>query len=351
METSLIRALPKAELHLHIEGTFEPGLMFEIATRNDVLSSLPFKDLAAAKEVYQFWDLQSFLNLYYAGCSVLLKEQDFYDLTWAYLQKAAADRVVYVEIMFDPQTHTERGVPFETVLAGITRALKDAEKQLGIRGNIMMNFLRHLGPQAALTTLEEAAPHKGLITAVGLDSTELGWPPSLWTEAFQIAATQGYHLSAHAGEEGPAEYIWEAIRDLKVERIDHGVHCIEDTSLVEHLRRSCIPLTVCPLSNVKLKIYDGELTEKLKTLMDQGLCITINADDPAYFSGYENANLQWMVDNVGSKAQDVYKFCCNGFRAAFIPEEDKMQYLEQVDAACEQVMGEAALKALKAPED
>lgn len=344
---SLIETLPKAELHLHIEGTFEPEQMFEIAARNNVLGSLPFNDLAAAKLAYKFEDLQSFLNIYYAGCAVLLHEKDFYDLTMAYLERAAADKVVYVEIMFDPQTHTERGVAFETVLRGISGALKDAGPKLGITGSLMMSFLRHLGPEAAFGVLKEAEPFKSDILSVGLDSTELGWPPTLWEEAYKQAASQGYRLSAHAGEEGPADYIWQALKALKVERIDHGVHCIEDLELVDHLRKNNIALTVCPLSNLKLKVFEGELEEKMRELLSHNLLITINADDPAYFGGYENANFQYLADKVGVNAEGIYRYCCNGFRAAFISDEQKWAYIAKVDAAFSEVMGAKALEAAK----
>lgn len=325
-----IRALPKADLHVHIEGTFEPQLMLEIAERNGKMGLLPFKDLQAAKEAYNFQNLQSFLDIYYAGCAVLLHEKDFYDLTWAYLTRAAENSVVYVEIMFDPQSHTDRGVPFAYVVDGISKALGDAEQKLGITGSLIMSFLRHLGPDRAVSTLKEAEPFRAKIKSVGLDSSEMDWPPEMFHESYRLAAEQGYRLTAHAGEEGPPEYIWQALQKLKAERIDHGVHCIEDPELLKHLQQKQIALTVCPLSNLKLQVYKGKLTEKLRDLMSHGLLITINSDDPAYFGGYENDNYAYLANEIGVNKETIYEFCCNGFKAAFMDESQRKTYLEKV---------------------
>ncbi|KAK9918319.1 hypothetical protein WJX75_003172 [Coccomyxa subellipsoidea] len=328
----LISVLPKAELHLHIEGTLEPELMFELAARNNVLDKIPYESLEEVRAAYNFHSLQSFLDLYYAGCAVLITEQDFYELTWAYLERAAADKVVHTEIFFDPQTHSARGVPFATALQGITRALKNAEAKLGISSHVIMCFLRHLGPESAMATLQEALPFKEHIKGVGLDSSELGFPPSLFQEVFQLAAKEGFKAVAHAGEEGPAEYVWEAVQHLKVDRIDHGVKSIEDASLCAHLSKAQTPLTVCPLSNVKLKVYDGELVEKLQVLLKQGMCITINSDDPAYFGGYVNANYAFLAESLGLDAESIYQLHKNSFVASFLSDEVREKYIGSLDS-------------------
>ncbi|KAK9818836.1 hypothetical protein WJX74_010301 [Apatococcus lobatus] len=285
---NLVRSLPKAELHLHIEGTLEPELMIEIAKRNGLLDSLSFHDANAARQAYLFKNLQGFLNIYYQGCNVLQHEQDFFDLTSAYLERAAVEGVIWAEIMFDPQAHTQRGVAFEAVVKGISRALTAASNSLGIHGCLIMNFMRDLGADAAQKMLDEALPFKHLITAVGLDSAEIGWPPSQFKAVYARAAHEGFKLVAHAGEEGPPDNIWAAVKDLRVSRIDHGIRCLEDEKLIHHLRDTQIPLTVCPISNEKLKVYEGQLSQKLRQLLTCNLVITLNADDPAYFGGYEN---------------------------------------------------------------
>ncbi|MGB3295259.1 MAG: adenosine deaminase, partial [Phormidesmis sp.] len=283
-----IQGLPKAELHLHIEGTLEPEMMFELAQRNDI--ELPYKSVSEVKEAYNFEDLQSFLDIYYQGSEVLQKEQDFYDLTWAYLQKAADQNVRHTEIFFDPQTHTNRGLAFETAYEGISQALKDGEAKLGISSQLILSFLRDLSAEQALATLEQALPYKESLVAVGLDSAEMGNPPSKFKSVFDRAREEGFLTVAHAGEEGPPEYIWEAINLLDVSRIDHGVRSMEDPRLIDYLTDKQIPLTVCPLSNVELQVFDSMAEHNLKQLLSLGLCATVNSDDPAYFGGYVAEN-------------------------------------------------------------
>lgn len=284
----LIRALPKAELHVHIEGTFEPELMFAIAKRNQV--DIPFKSIEEVKQAYNFHNLQSFLDIYYAGANVLIVEQDFYDLAWAYFEKCHEDHVVHTEMFFDPQTHTERGIAFETVLNGLRRACQDAQTKLGISSELIMCFLRHLSEEDAFKTLEQALPYKDVIVGVGLDSSEVGHPPAKFERVFAKARENGFLIVAHAGEEGPAAYVWEALDLLKVNRIDHGVRSEEDPQLLERLAKERMPLTVCPLSNLKLCVVDDMAQHNIKRLLDQGLCVTVNSDDPAYFGGYMNDN-------------------------------------------------------------
>ncbi|MGB5345863.1 MAG: adenosine deaminase, partial [Woeseia sp.] len=278
--SKLISEIPKAELHLHIEGTLEPELMMQLAERNGV--AIPYKNVEEIRKAYEFSDLQSFLDIYYAGAAVLRTRQDFFDLTYAYLERAAADNVRHVEIFFDPQTHTERGIAFDVVLDGIHDALEAGEAKLGITFRLILCFLRHLSADDAMATLEEALPHKQRIDAVGLDSSEVGHPPSKFTRVFDRARDKGLPTVAHAGEEGPPEYIWEALDLLKVRRIDHGVRCLEDAALVERLMTEQVPLTVCPLSNVKLRVFKTLEEHNLKDLLAAGLCVTINSDDPAY---------------------------------------------------------------------
>ncbi|KAK9796712.1 hypothetical protein WJX73_009792 [Symbiochloris irregularis] len=287
----LVDALPKAELHVHLEGTLEPEQMMYLAQRNNVLDQIPYDSVEEVRKAYDFKDLQSFLDLYYAGCAVLLEQQDFYDLTWAYLERAHAEGVVHVEPFFDPQTHTQRNVPFGTAVKGVHAALKDAEAKWGMTSGIIICFLRHLGPEAALECLEEALLFKDMIMGVGLDSTEIGWPNKLFTEAFTRAKAEGFRLVAHAGEEGPAENVHQALA-LGVQRVDHGIHSLEDPDLLKQLAERRMPLTLCPLSNLKLKVYDGELQERMQELFGLGnLCITVNSDDPAYFGGYMSLQL------------------------------------------------------------
>jgi adenine deaminase len=325
---SLIHTLPKAELHIHIEGSLEPELMFALAQRNGI--ALPYDSVAAVRAAYQFEHLQSFLDLYYAGAQVLQIEQDFYDLTWAYLQKCAAQNVRHTEIFFDPQTHTDRGVPFEVVHRGITQALLDARVQLGVSSALILCFLRHLSAEAAMATLEEAIPYLGSITAVGLDSSELGHPPAKFQAVFDRARAEGFLTVAHAGEEGPPEYIWQAIRLLKVSRIDHGVRCVEDPALVEYLVEHQIPLTVCPLSNTKLRVFDSMAQHNLKQLMDLGLCVTVNSDDPAYFGGYLAENYEAVTTALGLTAKDLIQLAKNSFTASFLSPADQQPYLEEL---------------------
>ncbi len=327
----LIKRIPKAELHLHIEGTLEPELMMALAERNSV--GLPYASVDEIREAYNFSDLQSFLDIYYAGAAVLIEQQDFYDLTWAYLERAHEDNVRHVEIFFDPQTHTERGIDFATVLDGIHGALKDGEAKLGITFRLILCFLRHLSADEAMTTLEAALPFKDKIDAVGLDSSEVGHPPSKFTAVFDRAREEGFLTVAHAGEEGPPEYIREALDLLKVERIDHGVRCLEDPALVGRLVEEKIPLTVCPLSNVKLRVFDALEQHNLKKLMANGLLVTINSDDPAYFGGYVGQNYVETQQALGLDADDIRMLARNSFTASFLNDEDKERHLAAVDEA------------------
>lgn len=326
---SFIRNLPKAELHIHIEGSLEPELMFDLAARNG--TSLPFKSVEEVRKAYEFTDLQSFLDIYYEGARVLLKEQDFYDMTWAYLKKAHSQNVRHAEIFFDPQTHTHRGVLFETVLNGIHRALVDAEQQLGITSRLIMCFLRHLSADAAMETLGEAMAFKDWIFAVGLDSSEVGHPPEKFTKVFDKARAAGFLTVAHAGEEGPPEYIWQALDLLKVSRIDHGVRCVEDKKLVERLADQQVPLTVCPLSNVKLCVFDSIEKHNLKALLDMGLCATVNSDDPAYFGGYVTENFLAVQQGLDLSRDEIYRLARNSFEATFLSRQEKQRLLEELD--------------------
>lgn len=325
----LIQSLPKAELHVHIEGTFEPELMFEIAQRNQV--DIPYASVDDLKKAYDFHNLQSFLDIYYAGANVLLHEQDFYDLTYAYFQKCKEDNVVHTEIFFDPQTHTDRGVAFETVINGIERACQDAKKNLGISSYLIMCFLRHLSEEAAFETLAQAKPYQDKIIGVGLDSSEVGHPPSKFERVFSEAKAQGYLIVAHAGEEGPPEYIWEALDLLKVNRIDHGVRSEEDEKLMARLIAEKMPLTVCPLSNLKLCVIDDMQQHNIKRLLDQGVNVMVNSDDPAYFGGYMNDNFYAITDALDLSSQDIRQLALNSFQASFLPESEKMQWLEKVE--------------------
>jgi adenosine deaminase len=329
--SKLIERIPKAELHLHIEGTLEPELMLALAQRNQI--DLPYADVEEIRRAYEFSDLQSFLDIYYAGAAVLVTEQDFYDLTWAYLERAASDNVRHVEIFFDPQTHTDRGISFATVIDGIHRALQDGEAKLNITYRLIMCFLRHLSADDAMNTLEEALPHKSRIHAVGLDSSEVGHPPSKFVAAFDRAREKGFLTVAHAGEEGPPEYIWEALDLLKVERIDHGVRAIEDARLVARLVDEQIPLTVCPLSNLKLRVFNTLEEHNLKELLDAGLCVTINSDDPAYFGGYIGENFLRSQKALGLNTEDIYALAKNAFVASFMSDEDKRRHIEELDLA------------------
>ncbi len=326
---SLIREMPKAELHIHIEGSLEPELMLKLAERNGV--KLSFNSVEEVRKSYEFKDLQSFLDIYYEGARVLLKEEDFYDMTWAYLEKARSQNVRHTEIFFDPQTHTGRGVAFDTVIAGIHRALVDAEQQLSITSKLIMCFLRHLSAPAAMETLKQALPYKDWIVAVGLDSSEVGHPPDKFTSVFDKAREQGFLTVAHAGEEGPPEYIWQALDLLKVSRIDHGVRCVEDTKLVERLAKEEIPLTVCPLSNVKLSVFDSIEQHNLKQLLDLGLCATVNSDDPAYFGGYATENFLAVQKALNLDHGDIGRLVKNSFQATFLSQQEKQRLLDELD--------------------
>lgn len=328
--TKLINDMPKAELHLHIEGTLEPELMMRLAERNGV--TIPYKSVEEIREAYEFSDLQSFLDIYYAGAAVLQTRQDFYDLTWAYLERAAADNVRHVEIFFDPQTHTERGISFDIVVDGIHRALQQGEDKLGISFRLILCFLRHLSADEAMETLEEAMPHRNRIDAVGLDSSEVGHPPSKFTAVFDRARAAGFLTVAHAGEEGPPEYIREALDLLKVERIDHGVRCLEDADLVQRLVDEQVPLTVCPLSNVKLRVFDTLEQHNLKDLLAAGLCATVNSDDPAYFGGYIGENFLQAQAALKLTAAELRTLARNAFRASFLPQTEIDKHLASVDA-------------------
>jgi adenosine deaminase len=322
------RDLPKAELHLHIEGTLEPELMFALGRRNGI--QLPYASVDEVRRAYVFTDLQSFLDIYYAGCCVLLTEQDFYDLTWAYLQRAAAQGVRHAEIFFDPQTHTKRGVPFETMVTGIRRALQDGRARLDITSGLILCFLRHLSGEAAMETLNEALPYREWILAVGLDSSELGHPPGKFKEVYDRAREAGLLAVAHAGEEGPPSYIWEALEILKARRIDHGVRCVEDDRLVGRLADEQIPLTVCPLSNVKLRVFPTLEQHNLKRLLDRGLLVTVNSDDPAYFGGYVADNYEATAAALRLSRADVVTLARNSFIASFLPETEKRRHLEVI---------------------
>ena len=324
-----IQQMPKVELHLHIEGTLEPELMFALAQRNQI--DLPFKSVQEVREAYHFTNLQSFLDIYYQGAQVLVQEQDFYDLMWAYLKKASEQNVRHAEVFFDPQTHTARGVPFEVVIGGLTRAKEDAERQLGITSELILCFLRHLSPEAALKTLEEAYPYRDKILGVGLDSSEQGRPPSLFTEVFKKAKDQGYKIVAHAGEEGPAEYVWEAIERLGVQRIDHGVRSIEDPKLIDYLVENQIALTVCPLSNIKLCVFDEMGQHNIKQLLDLGVRVTINSDDPAYFGGYMTENFLATQAGLDLTLADLYQISRNAIEASFIGEDKKQLLRDDLD--------------------
>ena len=326
---SIIRNIPKAELHMHIEGSLEPELMFQLAKRNDV--TLTFSSVEEVRAAYRFSDLQSFLDIYYVGARVLLTEQDFYDMTWAYLQKVHTQNVRHTEIFFDPQTHTDRGVSFETVVTGIQRALSDAETQLGMSSRLIMCFLRHLSAAAAMETLEQALPFKKWIVAVGLDSSEIGHPPQKFVTVFDRAREAGFLTVAHAGEEGPPEYIWEALDLLQVSRIDHGVQCTQDNRLVDRLVAEQTPLTVCPLSNVCLRVFDSLELHNLKQMLDLGLCATVNSDDPAYFGGYITENLLGVCTALDLDRDDVYRLAKNSFQASFLPNVEKDRLIQELD--------------------
>ncbi|WP_312247278.1 adenosine deaminase [Stutzerimonas nitrititolerans] len=308
-----LNALPKAELHLHLEGSLEPELLFSLAERNKI--ALPWSDVDALRSAYAFGNLQEFLDLYYRGADVLRTEQDFYDLTWAYLQKCEEQNVVHTEPFFDPQTHTDRGVPFEVAMRGISDALADGRELLGISSGLILSFLRHLPEEAAFKTLEQAMPFRDAFFAVGLDSSEMGHPPSKFERVFAKARAEGFLAVAHAGEEGPPEYVWEALDLLKVSRIDHGVRAAEDPRLIARLIEEQIPLTVCPLSNTKLRVFDDMSQHNILELLEQGVKVTVNSDDPAYFGGYVTENFMALHESLGMTEQQARRLAQNSLDA------------------------------------
>lgn len=325
-----IKKIPKAELHCHIEGTLEPELMFQLAQRNKI--KLPFADPDEVRKAYEFTDLQSFLNIYDQGSNVLCQVQDFYDLTWAYLNRVKADNVCHAEIFFDPQTHTKRGISFSTIVEGIDAALREGEKKLGITSKLILGILRDLTEEDALKTLEQAYYFKNKIVAVGLNSAEKGHPPLKFQRMFQAARVAGFLAVAHAGEEGPPDYIWQALKFIGVKRIDHGIRCIEDEELVEYLREKQIPLTVCPLSNVKLRVFNTIQDHNLKKLLDKGLCVTINSDDPAYFGGYINDNYLACYHALNLNKAQIKQLAKNSIIASFLEKDQKEEYLKRIES-------------------
>jgi adenosine deaminase len=329
---ALLRTMPKAELHIHIEGSLEPEMIFHLAQRNGV--ALPYPSVEALRAAYAFSDLQSFLDLYYAGAAVLLKEQDFFDMAWAYFERAAADNVVHAEVFFDPQTHTERGVPIEAVIVGLDHACRRAHAEFGISARLILCFLRHLSEEAAFDTLEQALPYRHHFIGVGLDSGERGNPPEKFARVFAKCRELGLHGVAHAGEEGPPAYIEAALDVLKVERIDHGVRCVESPALVQRLAALRMPLTVCPLSNVKLCVFKSLAEHNLGTLLDAGLCATVNSDDPAYFGGYINDNFVQTFDALPAlTARHAHQLAANSFEASFADAAHQAAWRRQLDAA------------------
>ncbi|ADT87954.1 adenosine deaminase [Vibrio furnissii] len=323
-----IQQLPKVELHLHIEGSLEPELMFDLAQRNQI--AIPFTSPDEVRAAYQFSNLQSFLDIYYQGANVLIHEQDFFDLTWAYLLRCQQDNVMHTEIFFDPQTHTARGIAFDTVIRGITQALDKAQQELGISSQLIMCFLRHLSEDDAMLTLQQALPYKDKIVGVGLDSSEAGHPPEKFSRVFHQAREAGFLAVAHAGEEGPALNIRNAIDLLGVQRVDHGVRCVEDAELVQVLQETRMPLTVCPLSNLKLKVFSEMDEHNVVELLRQGLCVTINSDDPAYFGGYMTDNFMAVANAHPMSHQELAQFTLNAIEASFISAEDKARMSAQV---------------------
>lgn len=324
----LISDLPKAELHIHIEGSLEPELMFQLAQRNG--TELPFASVEEIRDAYEFDCLQDFLDLYYQGMSVLQTQQDFYDLTWAYLLRCRDDNVVHTEIFFDPQGHTERGISFETVFEGISSALQDGETKLGISSRIIMCFLRHLDEEAGFKTLREAGPWIDRMAGVGLDSSEVGHPPSKFFNLFEVARELGLYCVAHAGEEGPPEYVYEALDGLEVDRIDHGNRAMEDQKLVDRLVESQMPLTVCPQSNLRLAVVKDMRDHPIRSMLAAGLRVTVNSDDPAYFGGYVNDNFNALVDAVDLSREEIIELVVNSFKASFLEQEMIEQHVQNV---------------------
>ena len=324
-----IKKTPKAELHLHIEGTLEPDHMFALAKRNNI--KIPFTNVNEVKSAYNFSNLESFLKIFYQGSNVLVKEQDFFDLTWAYALKCKTDNVVHTEIFFDPQTHVDRGINFDTVINGIYKALQKANKEFGLTFKIIMCFLRHLDEKAGFEMLDQASAHKEKIVGVGLDSSEIGNPPSKFKKLFEKAIEKGFLTVAHAGEEGPTEYIWDSINLLKVKRIDHGVQCLKDDKLVEELKKRQIPLTVCPLSNVKLCVFDNLKNHNLKKMMIKGLRVMVNSDDPAYFGGYLNQNLIETCLALNFTLEDAKTLIINSFKSSFLDDDKKNEWISKIN--------------------
>ena len=325
---ALLASMPKAELHIHIEGALEPEMIFALAARNGI--ALPYASVDELRRAYAFTDLQSFLDLYYQGAGVLLTEQDFYDMTRAYLARAAMDNVAHAEIFFDPQTHTARGVAMETVIHGLARACADARAELGISSSLILCFLRHLSEREAFETLEDALPLREHFIGVGLDSSELGHPPEKFARVFARCLALGLRIVAHAGEEGPPAYIWQALDVLKAERIDHGVQAVHDAALMRRLLEDRVPLTVCPLSNQKLCVFPDLAHHSLPALLNAGLCATVNSDDPAYFGGYMNANFQAIFAATGLTAQHAWQLAANSFEASFAPAADQRAWLDRL---------------------
>ena len=330
MDDTLIRQMPKVELHVHLEGTFEPELMFAIAGRNGI--ALPYATVDEVRRAYRFTDLQSFLDIYYAAAGALRTAQDFYDLTWAYLERAHAAHVRHVEPFFDPQTHTDRGIPFETVLDGITGALADARRRFGISSQLILCFLRHLSADAAMRTLEQALPFRDRIGGVGLDSSEAGYPPANFVKVFERARSAGLRAVAHAGEEGPPEYMWQALTQLDVSRIDHGVRCLDDPRLVERLVADRVPLTVCPLSNVRLRVFETLADHPIKQMLDRGLCASLHSDDPAYFGGYITDNYLSVAREFSLSTSEIATLARNAIHSAFLDADGQQALLAELDA-------------------
>ncbi|MBF7073390.1 adenosine deaminase [Glaciecola sp. MH2013] len=325
---NLIQRLPKAELHLHIEGTLEPDLMWRLAQKHNI--ELPFDSVEAIRRAYQFDSLQSFLDLYYQGANVLLDEDDFYELMWAYLLVCKKQNIVHTEIMFDPQTHTERGIPFSVFMSGFDRAIAKAEQELGVSVYLIMSFLRHLSEEAAIDTLFAAAPYYSMIKAVGLDSSERGNPPAKFERVFAQSSALGFKLVAHAGEEGPPNYIWQAIKHLNVDRIDHGVRSAEDSELMLYLQEHQMPLTVCPLSNLKLRVIDKMEEHNILDLLSRGINVMVNSDDPSYFGGYLNENYAALVHSLSLSKEQLIELVFNSIRASFLPNEMKGKWLDEI---------------------
>ncbi len=326
--SSIIKNIPKAELHLHIEGSLTPELMWRLAKKHSV--TLPYANVKEIEAAYNFQDLQSFLDLYYAGAGVLRDEEDFFTLMWEYLTRCFDDNIVHTEIMFDPQTHTERGIGFDVFMSGFLRAMEKAKEEYGISSYLIMSFLRHLSEDAAFETLEEAKPYYKHITAVGLDSSELGHPPSKFERVFKSAKSLGFKVVAHAGEEGPPSYIWEAIELLDVDRIDHGVRCQEDEALMALLKERQIPLTVCPLSNLKLCVIDDMKEHNIIELLNAGLLVTVNSDDPTYFGGFLNDNFDALHQSLNLDEHTIRTLAANSFKASFLPEQAKTDFIDRV---------------------